>query len=570
MSSSVEPQEQNSTSLPRETSRPSNAANAGFAAGSTPIYKKYRAPKENETAFVSPAYDSLAGVLQQSSFGSETSGLRFCDLALSDAREQARQEAISLAIAHCAKYTDRFSDLKFTSDIPIVMAGHQPDLFHAGVWFKNFLLSSLAKSTNSISLNFAVDNDLCRSTSIRLPAKQPNGTLSHFTAHYDAARAPLPWEMRSLESESTWNAFPGEVTKHVGTSASPLIHDLWPIATKAIQDHGNIGRALSQARHTIELAEQVDNLEVSLSDLVSTRTFARFSIQLLSDLERFQQVYNEQCESYRQAHKIRNRAHPVPNLEQIDGWFEAPLWIYRSAAPTRQRLWVRKSKSGLVLSDRAGWQEMIEGQVSCEGASRQWLDLISEGVRLRPRALLTTMYLRVMIADLFVHGIGGGKYDQVTDGIIREFFGLQPPTLAVATATVRLPQIRDTQNSTLEQLESRQQQLKSQKWRLQHNPQPNDEQSDNYSKLLHQKESLLSTIPPKGERWSWHHELKKVNEQLLSFQQQQLTDLDNESERLAQQIREAKISDSREYAYCLFDRDYLAGVLRELASPPQA
>ena len=46
----------------------------------------------------------------------------------------------------------------------------------------------------------------------------------------------------------------------------------------------------------------------------------------------------------------------------------------------------------------------------------------SEGIRLRPRALTTTMYLRLAMGDLFLHGIGGAKYDQLTDRIIEHFF----------------------------------------------------------------------------------------------------------------------------------------------------
>ena len=32
-------------------------------------------------------------------------------------------------------------------------------------------------------------------------------------------------------------------------------------------------------------------------------------------------------------------------------------------------------------------------------------------LRLAPRALTLTMYFRVLLADQFVHGIGGGRYD---------------------------------------------------------------------------------------------------------------------------------------------------------------
>jgi hypothetical protein len=61
------------------------------------------------------------------------------------------------------------------------------------------------------------------------------------------------------------------------------------------------------------------------------------------------------------------------------------------------------------------------------------------GLDLRPRALITTMYARLVLSDLFIHGIGGAKYDEVTDLIIRRFFGVEPPAYITATATFRLP-----------------------------------------------------------------------------------------------------------------------------------
>src|SRR5262249_8437613 len=37
------------------------------------------------------------------------------------------------------------------------------------------------------------------------------------------------------------------------------------------------------------------------------------------------------------------------------------------------------------------------------------------------------------------HGIGGAKYDELTDDIIRRFYGLAPPAYMVLSATLRLP-----------------------------------------------------------------------------------------------------------------------------------
>src|SRR5271166_3379718 len=40
----------------------------------------------------------------------------------------------------------------------IILAGHQPELFHPGVWIKNFALNGLARAYEAIPLNLVVDN----------------------------------------------------------------------------------------------------------------------------------------------------------------------------------------------------------------------------------------------------------------------------------------------------------------------------------------------------------------------------------------------------------------------------
>jgi hypothetical protein len=59
--------------------------------------------------------------------------------------------------------------------------------------------------------------------------------------------------------------------------------------------------------------------------------------------------------------------------------------------------------------------------------------------RLSPRALTLTMFVRLLLADQFVHGIGGGRYDQVTDQIIATHFKIDPPAFSVTTATLYFP-----------------------------------------------------------------------------------------------------------------------------------
>jgi hypothetical protein len=95
----------------------------------------------------------------------------------------------------------------------------------------------------------------------------------------------------------------------------------------------------------------------------------------------------------------------------------------------------------MVLTDRRDVKLVLD--LSRNGLADNAVQKLSaaeaQGIKLRPRALITTMYARLVLSDLFIHGIGGAKYDELTDLIIRRFFGIEPPSYVTATSTFRLP-----------------------------------------------------------------------------------------------------------------------------------
>lgn len=58
---------------------------------------------------------------------------------------------------------------------------------------------------------------------------------------------------------------------------------------------------------------------------------------------------------------------------------------------------------------------------------------------LRPRALLLTLLARVVLGDLFVHGIGGFSYDNIMEKWLQRWLCISPCAMTMATATIKLP-----------------------------------------------------------------------------------------------------------------------------------
>src|SRR5262249_57288337 len=118
-----------------------------------------------------------------------------------------------------------------------------------------------------------------------------------------------------------------------------------------------------------------------------TEAFSRFAEHIHGDLSRLREVYNAAIRAYREANHVRSENHPAPALAEG----EAPFWV-RTAA--------RRREHATATSDVK---------------------------QLRPRALTLTLFARVCLGDYFIHGIGGGEYDEGTDAIIRAYFCLAPP-----------------------------------------------------------------------------------------------------------------------------------------------
>ena len=173
----------------------------------------------------------------------------------------------------------------------------------------------------------------------------------------------------------------------------------------------------------------------------SGEAFQWFVAHLLARLPEFRAVYNEAIRQYRRQCHVRSRSHPVPELAQQAPWLEAPFWVFsaeRAAAAASVCPAPRRRDPPFRPAD---WQAALplppEGDAA--RAVERLMELHRRGVRIRSRALITTLWARLALGDLFIHGIGGAKYDAVTDVLIERFFGLPPPGFLVVSATLHLP-----------------------------------------------------------------------------------------------------------------------------------
>ena len=390
---------------------------------------------------------------------------------LTEVRAEARAEVYQLAtrytsdligpesVAFRSAKGRSFAEQKTTLCPPHwIIGGHQPELFHPGVWVKNAVVAGLATQLGGVGLNLVVDNDVCTGASVRVPCRPD--TTGMTSLDWDVPRPQSPWEERPLPNAELFASF-GERCRE---QLRPWGID--PLAAGqdwgASPERGVVDR-LVQLRARFERSVGVRNLELKVSDLADTQCFRRFLIGGLRDAEVLLAAYNSALTDYRTLHRIRSRSHPVPALEATTEGIEVPFWVWRAGEVQRHRLFVQATGSGtLRLHD--GQREV--GAISATSettALAQLQDLRGQGWKIRPRALTLTLFCRICLGSVFVHGIGGAKYDEMTDALMQRWLGLTPPAIIVATATLRLferfagpplePEIAEAARVTTDRLE---------------------------------------------------------------------------------------------------------------------
>ncbi len=526
----------------------------GCAGGSSdrPLgFRHYQAPRSDGEVFVEPSFTDVSRVLTENiellaSHGQPLSGLR----------DRARRQLIDDAIRYTSAYRDASWVDAGHADAPvrrpIMMAGHQPSIFHPGVWFKNFALSRLAEQTGAIAVNLVIDNDVASGSSIRVPVVDPvDGEVSQQVVAYDYAGGGVPYEQTTISDREMFDTFDVRVREAASTLVdNPCVTELWKHAQAAIARCGVAGCALAQARHGLEGQVGLKTLELPMGVVCRTTAFAEFVLSILSELPRFHRCYNDAANEYRKAHGIRSTAHPVPNLSEQGQWFEAPLWIYGNDSPQRKPAWVRLSDDQLVISDRADRELRIDIRFP-KLAAEKLANFASPNFKLRPRALLTTMYARLVLSDLFLHGIGGGKYDQLGDMIMRSFFMVSPPQFMVISATVLLPGV-DAQDYSAEICR-----LKRAIRDTEYQPERFADQAAFDPQMLDRKRALLAHLPPKGKRKEWHDQLRQINMSLSSELDPIRSSLRLELAKVQRKATSKSLLSSREHPFCIFPLKYL-------------
>ncbi|MCL4078944.1 hypothetical protein MX659_04970 [Coriobacteriia bacterium Es71-Z0120] len=386
-------------------------------------------PCGNGEALIEPPFDEWEGLVRRTAAAAAVWDVEVGGMPLSALRSDARADALRLAGETCRRLGIAFEVRD--SSAPIVMTGHQPELFHPGVWSKHFAIQKFADQHEATPLDLVVDSDRCGRVSLRVPCVRERVRRHDVVladggdACYGCVPAPSPEAIERFANEALACAktLPGDgpyerVQRFVG-----CLND-------AVPRSRTIAEAVVVARRSYETPAVSRYGEVFVTDQAAASSFLRFAAHLVRDAQRFTTVFNDEVRAYRARRRVRSAAHPFPELSVAGGIAEVPLWVL--VGGVRRRVAFEQATGSIHVEDHG----VIEAGVDDVSVVRA---LEASGLRILPRAVALTMFERLCVADLFVHGVGGSRYEFITDRVIERWLGVAAPPYAVVSLTMRLP-----------------------------------------------------------------------------------------------------------------------------------
>jgi hypothetical protein len=503
-----------------------------------------------------PEYEKWAALAREGARAAATWDVEICGVPVAELRALARREALSAAGAFSSRIGVPVRRAEGEPDL-VVMAGHQPTLYHPGIWIKDFLLQRLGDETGAAAIDVVVDSDSFDAVEVHFPCLRPEvgvcrSYLAIGTADGCYACTPVP----SLEDVER---FCEAAEERLATLPAPAIGHHFArfcdCLRAALPGAANMAELVTFARRRFEATAGTDYLELPVTLMAGSWAFAAFVAHLALDARAFADAYNSALIDYRERTGTRNAAQPFPDLETDGDLVELPLWLVGDG---RRTVWARTGERPALVAD---------GEVLCElgDAAKAPGRVLEAKLSLAPKALALTAYARLLVTDLFIHGVGGGRYDQVTDDVLRRYFGVTPTPFVVASMTMYLP--LGARVVTDEEMEGATMALN----RLRQNPDQMlaevefDSAEDHIeaTALAGEKERLVGEIAaPGADKKALGGRIREVNARLAVLLAPVERDLESDLDELRRMRQASEILTDRTYPFCFWSPEEIADKAR--------
>ena len=469
-------------------------------------------------------------------------------------------------------------DYEAVKNISIVQTGHEPILYHPGIWVKNHLIQYLVRKLSGIGVNMIVDNDACNVGFMYVPI------LSEKPASVGKValvrnKEHVAYEEIVFDDFGIIHQFKEEVINLLSRNIhreeiKTTMEDMQDVFGQSINRMGEYYQQgcsdmvglFTAARRSFEEDFGIENLEVPVSWMCDTDGFYHFLLHILYEAERFAKIYNEKLSEYRRIHKIRSKANPLPDLKILNDSIEIPFWVWKAGGQRAKCYMVNKGDDVKITDGAEVLVTLNKGDDVINNITRL-KTLVEAGIKIRPRAITTTMFSRLFFADVFIHGIGGAKYDTITDEIIKEFFGVDTPGFVTISATLYLP--LDAYDLDIKVLQELQRTVSDMCYNPERYAASKETQSEpEFVNRAREKQRLLKmmTVGNEDEKRRYFSQIKELNKLMLTQINPELKKKQKEITIVRDKLLYNEVVRFREYPVCLYPMKVLKGYLLNIFS----
>lgn len=422
---------------------------------------------------------------------------------------------------------------------PVIATGHQPTLWHPGILAKDLALGVFTQHNACSMIHVVVDHNPIGPLTLAIPARQNDELFSRRLRLQQISQAePLPPNRLPPIPTSAIE----RVLNEVQGDTSGFIRDGLARIVRAYRQTGGKPSLATQATSVLGRLKSPHLGQHQGAWSTSQVLTLHFLDRLLADPVACVRCYNRATIAYPGA-GIR----PLYAGRDV---VEVPLWAQDATTCTPVYIDLGDSRRPQLFTT----------------AHNAHLDLTGDNAvaYLRPRAVTLSAVMRSQHCDLFVHGAGGGVYDQVTERWWQDWTGEDLAPKAVVSADVYLP--FDVPVATQAQRAHAQ-------WLSHHLPHNLDRLVDSRdsaeARLRREKRALLDHMHDdrdKRRRSKAFKRIHAINAELRSRHTRALEEAARRLQDARVGVRNAAIASRRDWFFALYPDTQLQALRQQIAA----
>jgi hypothetical protein len=386
------------------------------------LLKQLKLPEEKGIIFTRPTYSDWIHLMH-----SNSKAVRKFDT------QQNRKELVKLAKKYTLKLDAKKPDQE--SFEKVIVTGHQATWHHCGILAKNALTCRFATETHGVGIHLVLDHDDC-DTEFLLPQKK-HGLFGFKKIKLETENQNTALEARPAPPTEKIKLMLNQIAKD---KQDRLCISIWTEflnkRLRTLYTFKNIAELITYLQAQIYAVLGVDLLYLPVSHLSQSTCFLRFVLSIMNDAPNFARIYN-QALKHSNNKSFRDLRELIINQDKKR--VELPFWLI-SQRGNRSTLFIKSIRNQNFIF---GTQTRILGRINPTQElqiPKQFDETLKKyGYCLRPKAIPLTLFVRLYLADWFVHGLGGAKYEAITNSIIEKYYHLKKLHFGIATATLTMP-----------------------------------------------------------------------------------------------------------------------------------